>query len=54
MTSVANTLVVLAAEAGEHHESAGSMPYLIGGIALLLLLSLLAVVTFIGGGREHS
>jgi hypothetical protein len=54
MTSVANTLVVLASEAGEHHESAGSTPYLIGGIALLLLLSLLAMVLFIGGGREHS
>ena len=54
MTSVANTLVVLASEAGEHHESAGSTPYIIGAIALFLLLALLAVVTFIGGGREHS
>ena len=35
MTSVANTLVVLAAEAGEHHESASNAPYIIGGVALV-------------------
>ena len=54
MTSVANTLVVLASESAEHHESAGSTPYLVGGVALLILLSLLGMVMFIGGGREHS
>ncbi len=54
MTSVAHTLVVLASEAGEQHESAGSTPFIIGGIALVILLALLAVTTFIGGGREHS
>jgi hypothetical protein len=54
MSSVAHTLVVLASEAGEHQESAGSTPYLVGGGALVMLLVLLAIVTFIGGGREHS
>jgi hypothetical protein len=54
MTSVAHTLVVLASEAGEHQESAGSTPYLVGGLALVTLLALLAMLIFFGGGREHS
>jgi hypothetical protein len=47
-----NSLIVLAAEA-EHGDPVVS-PYVVGGIALgLLLVLLLAVVSF-GGGREHS
>ena len=48
---MANPLILLAATAGE---SDGVNPWVIGGVALgLLLLLLLAVVAF-GGGREHS
>jgi hypothetical protein len=48
---MANTLIFLAESAGE---SDGVNPWVIGGLALgLLLLLLLAVVAF-GGGREHS
>ena len=49
---MANTLILLAESAG--HESEGVNPWVIGGVALgVLLLLLLAVVAF-GGGREHS
>ncbi|WP_210650716.1 hypothetical protein [Nocardioides sp. SYSU D00065] len=47
-----NTLTVLAAEA-EHSEPAVS-PYVVGAIALALLLALLLAVVTFGGGREHS
>jgi hypothetical protein len=50
---MAKTILTLAAESGSH-ESAGAMPYLIGGTALVLLLALLFVVVTFGGGREHS
>ena len=40
---MAKTLITLAAESGSH-ESAGAMPYLIGGTALVVLLALLFVV----------
>ena len=47
-----NSLIVIAAEA-EHGDPVLS-PYVVGAIALgLLLLLLLALITF-GGGREHS
>ena len=45
-----STVAVLASESAEPALS----PYAVGGIALgILLLALLAVVSF-GGGREHS
>ena len=47
-----NTLIVLAAEA-EHGDPVVS-PYVVGAIALGLLLTLLAAVVSFGGGREHS
>ena len=47
-----NSLTVLAAEA-EHGDPAVS-PYLVGGITLVLLLVLLLAVVSFGGGREHS
>ena len=48
-----STAITLAAETSEHSEPAVH-PYVIGAIALsILLLMLLALVTF-GGGREHS
>ncbi len=47
-----NTLTVLATEA-EHGDPAVS-PYVIGGVALALLLVLLLAVVSFGGGREHS
>lgn len=45
------SLIIMASEA--HSEPAVS-PYVIGGIALALLLLALLVVVLIGGGREHS
>jgi hypothetical protein len=47
-----NSLIVLAAEAG--HGDPAVSPYVVGGIALGLLLVLLAAVVSFGGGREHS
>ncbi len=47
-----NSLTVLAAEV-EHGDPVIS-PYVVGGIALGLLLVLLAAVVSFGGGREHS
>jgi hypothetical protein len=47
-----NSLTVLAAEA-EHGDPVVS-PYVVGGIALALLLVLLLAVVSFGGGREHS
>ncbi|MDZ5662471.1 hypothetical protein HN031_14290 [Nocardioides sp. zg-1308] len=48
-----STAITLAAETAEHDAPAVS-PYVIGAVALgLLLVLLLAVVSF-GGGREHS
>ncbi len=49
---MANTLVFLTESAG--HESGGANPYVVGGIALGLLLVLLLAVIAFGGGREHS
>jgi hypothetical protein len=47
------TALVFASEA-TGHESAAPNPYLIGAVALAILLFLLLVVVAIGGGREHS
>ena len=47
-----SSLIVMAAEA-EHGEAAVS-PYVVGAIALALLLVLLLAVVSFGGGREHS
>ena len=48
-----STAITLAAEISEHGEPAVH-PYVIGAIALGLLLVLLAAVVSFGGGREHS
>ena len=48
-----STVTTLAAETAEHGEPAIN-PYLIGAIALAILLVLLLAVIFFGGGREHS
>lgn len=47
-----NTLIVAAAEAG--HEEPAVSPWLVGGIALSILLFFLMVVLMFGAGREHS
>jgi hypothetical protein len=49
---MANTLIFLTESAG--HESGGTNPWVIGGLALGLLLALLFAVVAFGGGREHS
>ena len=48
-----STVTTLAAETAEHGEPAVH-PYVIGAIALVILLVLLAAVVSFGGGREHS
>lgn len=45
------SLIITASEA--HSESAVN-PYVVGGIALAILLVSLFIVMAIGGGREHS
>ncbi len=50
---MANPMLILAAESTSH-ESGGVNAYLIGGIALAVLLVLLMIVVAFGGGREHS
>ena len=47
-----SSLIVMAAEA-EHGDPVVS-PYVVGAIALGLLLLLLVAVVSFGGGREHS
>lgn len=47
-------LVTLAESAGAAEESGGVNPWVIGGLALGLLLAALLAVLAIGGGREHS
>ena len=49
---MANTLIFLTESAGP--ESGGVNPWIIGGVALALLLLLLLAVLAFGGGREHS
>ena len=48
-----STVVTLAAESAEHGEPLVH-PYVVGVIALALLLALLLAVVSFGGGREHS
>jgi len=48
-----STVTLLAAENAEHGEPAVH-PYVIGAIALALLMLLLFAVVSFGGGREHS
>lgn len=40
--------------ASEAHGEPAVSPYVIGGIALVILLVALVIVMSIGGGREHS
>ena len=49
---MANTLVFLSEAAG--HESGGIDPWVVGAVALGILLALLLAVVGFGGGREHS
>ena len=48
-----STLVITASESAGHGDPA-IHPYLVGGIALGILLTLLAILVAVGGGREHS
>lgn len=47
------TLLMLASEGAEQHESAGPYPYIIGAIALSILLLLMLALLIFGKGREH-
>lgn len=46
--------LLLAAEEAAHHGEAAINPYVIGGIALGILLTLLLVTFLFGLGREHT
>ena len=50
---MANSLLILAAETTAH-ESEGANPYVVGAVALGLLIAMLLAVVAFGGGREHS
>lgn len=47
-----NTLVLHAAETAEHGESVNH--WVVGAIALVVLLALLGALLVFAGGREHS
>lgn len=47
-----NALVLHAAEAAEHSEKVNH--WIIGAVALVILLGLLGVLLAFAGGREHS
>ena len=47
-----STVITLAAESG--HGEPAVHPYVVGAVALGLLLALLLAVVSFGGGREHS
>jgi hypothetical protein len=47
-----NTLVLRAAEAVEHAEKVNH--WIVGVVALVLLLALLGILLAFAGGREHS
>ena len=49
---MAHTLILLSESAS--HESGGVNPWIIGAVALGILLALLFAVVAFGGGREHS
>ncbi|WP_170126024.1 hypothetical protein [Nocardioides speluncae] len=48
-----STVVLAASETAEHSEPAIN-PYVVGGIALGILLLMLLVTLSFGAGREHS
>lgn len=50
--SLSTVAVAAAEEAGEHGESLNH--WIVGGIAIAILLSLLLVLLAFAGGREHS
>jgi hypothetical protein len=47
-----NTLVLRAAEAAEHGEKVNH--WVIGAVALVVLLGMLGILLAFAGGREHS
>ena len=48
-----STVTLFAAETAEHSEPVVS-PYVVGGVTLVILMVLLLAVVSFGGGREHS
>ncbi len=48
------TPVLALARLAEEGHSEGVNPWIIGGVALGILIALLLVVVAIGGGREHT
>jgi len=48
------SVLALVRLAEESHSEAAVNPWIIGGVALGILLALLLVVVAIGGGREHT
>lgn len=49
-----STAVIALSETVEHHSEPALSPYIVGGIALGILIALLLALLAIGGGREHS
>ncbi len=51
--SLSHTALLLSQAAEEHHEQVVN-PWLVGGVALGILLAMLVALVSFGGGREHS
>ncbi|UDY24767.1 hypothetical protein [Nocardioides sp. Kera G14] len=47
-----NAVVLHAAEAAEHSEKVNH--WIVGGVAIVILLSLMLILLAFAGGREHS
>ena len=52
--ALALTLSVLLSESASSEEGGGVNPYIVGAIALGILLTALLAVVSIGGGRDHT
>ena len=48
------SLIVLSASESAGHGEPAIHPYLVGGMALGILLAMLGILMIFGGGREHS
>ncbi|WP_232675902.1 hypothetical protein [Nocardioides sp. R-C-SC26] len=52
--SLLHTAVLRASEEVEHHGDPAVSPWVIGGLALAILLGMLFALMAFGGGRDHS
>ena len=51
---MSSQIVLLLLQAAEEHHEPAINPWLVGGIALGILLAMLGALVAFGGGREHT